>query len=160
MKYFRSLLFAPAVRPEMFSKLPSRGADAVIIDLEDAVPVARKAEARAIVAAEAPGLVALGCRVLVRVNAADSSWMADDVATGLVAGLTAVVVPKIETMVGVEAATDALDAAGHHDLGIVAGIETALGVADARLEQVAEEGGLKGKIAEAAHHLVDKLDND
>lgn len=35
-----------------------------------------------------------------------------------------------------------------------------LGVADARLEQVAEEGGLKGKIADAAHHLVDKLDND
>ena len=35
-----------------------------------------------------------------------------------------------------------------------------LGLADARLEQMADEGGLTGKIAEAAHHVVDKLDND
>ena len=35
-----------------------------------------------------------------------------------------------------------------------------LGLADARLEQIAEEGGAKGKLAEAAHKIVDKLDND
>ncbi len=35
-----------------------------------------------------------------------------------------------------------------------------LGVLDARLEQAAEEGGIKGKIAKAAHEVVDKLDND
>ena len=47
--------------------------------------------------------------------------------------------------------------------GGVAAIEDAqarLGVFDARLEQAAEEGGVKGKIADAAHQLVDKLDND
>ena len=35
-----------------------------------------------------------------------------------------------------------------------------LGIIDARLEQIAEEGGVKGFIAGAAHHVVDRLDND
>lgn len=35
-----------------------------------------------------------------------------------------------------------------------------LGLADARLEQLADEGGAKGKVAEAAHKIVDRLDND
>ncbi|CAB4588726.1 MAG: hypothetical protein ACK5CE_24030 [Actinomycetes bacterium] len=35
-----------------------------------------------------------------------------------------------------------------------------LGVIDARLEEIAEEGGLKGKLADGAHQLLDKLDND
>lgn len=35
-----------------------------------------------------------------------------------------------------------------------------LGVVDARLDEIAHEGGVKGVIAEAAHKLLDKLDND
>lgn len=35
-----------------------------------------------------------------------------------------------------------------------------LGVVDARLEAIAEEGGVIGKLADAAHRVVDKLDND
>ena len=35
-----------------------------------------------------------------------------------------------------------------------------LGLVDARLEEIAAEGGVKGAIAEAAHKVVDKLDND
>lgn len=35
-----------------------------------------------------------------------------------------------------------------------------LGGVDARLEEIAHEGGLKGKIADAAHHVLDKFDND
>ena len=35
-----------------------------------------------------------------------------------------------------------------------------LGLVDARLEEIAEEGGVKGAIAEAAHKVVDRLDND
>lgn len=35
-----------------------------------------------------------------------------------------------------------------------------LGIIDARLEQLAEEGGVKGFVAGAAHHIVDRLDND
>jgi hypothetical protein len=35
-----------------------------------------------------------------------------------------------------------------------------LGMVDARLEELAEEPGLKGRLADAAHKVVDKLDND
>ena len=35
-----------------------------------------------------------------------------------------------------------------------------LGIVDARLEEISHEGGLKGKLADTAHHLLDKLDND
>jgi citrate lyase beta subunit len=44
---FRSLLFVPGTRPDRFGKALDAGADAVCIDLEDAVPPAGKAEARA-----------------------------------------------------------------------------------------------------------------
>ncbi|HQZ33094.1 MAG TPA: hypothetical protein PK020_01650 [Ilumatobacteraceae bacterium] len=40
------------------------------------------------------------------------------------------------------------------------GARQELGLVDARLEEIAKEGGLKGKIADAAHHVLDKLDND
>ena len=35
-----------------------------------------------------------------------------------------------------------------------------LGLLDARLEEIAEEGGLKGSLAKAAHKVLDKFDND
>jgi citrate lyase beta subunit len=49
MKTFRSLLFVPGSRPERFAKAIASGADAVCIDLEDAVPPQDKATARAAV---------------------------------------------------------------------------------------------------------------
>ena len=35
-----------------------------------------------------------------------------------------------------------------------------LGLVDARLEEIAGEGGIKGKLAGGAHHILDKFDND
>lgn len=46
------------------------------------------------------------------------------------------------------------------EIGVVESERARLGVVDARLEEVAEEGGVKGKIADIAHKVVDKLDND
>jgi citrate lyase subunit beta/citryl-CoA lyase len=46
--------------------------------------------------------------------------------------VTAIVLPKAESIDGLDATAAMLDAAGHHDVAILAGIETALGVADAR----------------------------
>lgn len=128
----RSLLFAPAVRSDVMAKLPQRGADLVILDLEDATPTDAKDHARALVAMATPDLLAAGCRVTVRINSTTTSWFADDVRHALHTGLAAVVVPKIDTEFALDLVADALDDVGLHDLGIVAGIETALGVADAR----------------------------
>jgi citrate lyase subunit beta / citryl-CoA lyase len=47
----RSLLFVPGDRPDRFAKAIASGADAVVLDLEDAVPPARKAVAREAVGA-------------------------------------------------------------------------------------------------------------
>ena len=47
----RSKLFVPGSRPELFDKALAGAADALSLDLEDAVPAAAKAEARARVAA-------------------------------------------------------------------------------------------------------------
>jgi citrate lyase subunit beta/citryl-CoA lyase len=122
----RSLLFAPGNKGEVLAKLPRSGPDGVVLDLEDAVPGAAKAEARSVVAEVAPTLVAEhpGLAVFVRINAVPSEWFDDDVAA-LPDGLTGIVVPKLES---------AEQVAALPDLPIVAGIETAAGVA--RAEQV------------------------
>ncbi|HCW01445.1 MAG: CoA ester lyase [Acidimicrobiales bacterium] len=127
----RSLLFAPGNRAEVLTKLPRSAPSGAVIDLEDAVPSDRKAEARAIAHQVAPQLVA-EVRLFVRINAADTGHFAVDVSDGLPVGLTGVVVPKIESVAAVDAVAAALDAAGHPDLPIVAGLETVAGVVDAR----------------------------
>jgi citrate lyase subunit beta/citryl-CoA lyase len=126
------LLFAPAVRSDFVTKLASRGADGVVIDCEDATPPNAKEEGRANAVALAPEIVGRGSLVFVRVNAVASPWFDDDIAFGLAEGLTGIVVPKVESLEQLAKVAAALDRAGRRDLGVLAGIETALGVADAR----------------------------
>ena len=54
----------------------------------------------------------------------------------------------------------AYDLDGDGEVSAVEDARAILGLADARLEQIADEGGVKGKLADAAHKVVDKLDND
>ena len=128
----RSLLFAPAVRPDFIERLSSRGADAVVVDCEDATPPGAKAEARANIRSSVPKIVGPGNQVFVRVNAVVSEWFEADIAEGLVEGLHGIVVPKIESTDQIDHVAQALGKAGRSELGILAGIETAHGVADAR----------------------------
>jgi len=65
-----------------------------------------------------------------------------------------------QTAADEESYVNAYDLDGDGDVSPVEDARAVLGLADARLEQMADEGGLTGKIAEAAHHVVDKLDND
>ncbi len=128
----RSVLIAPAVRPDFLAKLPGRGADLLFVDCEDAVPPNAKAEARVIARSTVPHLVGAGCSVIVRVNAVASGWFDADVAEGVAPEACAVVVPKVDNLVDLDRAAGTLDEAGLDHLGIFAGFETALGVADAR----------------------------
>ncbi|HCS61822.1 MAG TPA: CoA ester lyase [Microbacterium sp.] len=76
-------LYAPADRPERFGKALDAGADAVIVDLEDAVTASRKDEARAMLGAFAEGWRDRGAgrpAVQVRINARGSQWHDDDLA--------------------------------------------------------------------------------
>ncbi|WP_300709826.1 CoA ester lyase [Limnohabitans sp.] len=94
----RSFLFVPGNRPERFAKALDSGADAVIIDLEDAVPLDAKDAARAALAAAWAGFAAgQRARLLVRVNPAGTPWHeADLAALGHLPGLGAVMLPKAE----------------------------------------------------------------
>jgi citrate lyase subunit beta / citryl-CoA lyase len=119
----RSLLFAPGNQGEVLAKLPRSGPDGVVLDLEDAVSADAKAEARAVVADVAPTLLAENpaIAIFVRVNAVPSEWFADDIAA-LPDGISGIVVPKLES---------AEQVAALPDLRVIAGLETAAGVARA-----------------------------
>lgn len=129
----RSLLFAPASRPDMCAKLPRSGPDGVVLDLEDAVAPSAKAEARDQARTTAVDLRRLHpeLAVFVRVNPPGTEWFAADIAQGLDAELTGVVVPKLESTVEVDQAQEALLKADRDHIRLLAGIETAAGVARA-----------------------------
>lgn len=76
----RTLLFVPGHQPARFAKALASGADAVVLDLEDAVPAAQKAAAREHVGAALPQLAASATPVLLRINAVDSPAGQDDLA--------------------------------------------------------------------------------
>ena len=123
----RSILFVPGDRPDRAAKSLRAGADAVALDLEDAVAASSKDEARAGVAAIAASLAEAGQTVLLRVNAVQSEWFLDDARLLPLPGVDAVIVPKLDRASDV--ATVARVADG---VPIVAGLETVRGVADAR----------------------------
>ena len=126
----RSLLFAPAVRPDLLRKMPRTGADAIVIDLEDATPPDAKdtgrVEMRSAVADLAGQLP-----ILVRVNDDTTPWHDDDLDSLPTEGLAGIVVPKIETIAGLDSLAERLTAR-RLDMSVIGGVETALGVADAR----------------------------
>jgi citrate lyase subunit beta/citryl-CoA lyase len=94
----RSFLFVPATRPERFAKALASGADAVIIDLEDAVAPADKLAARQMLAQAWPGLSATErARVLLRVNASATVWHGDDLTLLGQLGVASVMLPKAES---------------------------------------------------------------
>ena len=130
----RSLLFAPAVRPDFLAKLGGRRADAIVIDCEDATPANddAKTEARRNAAEWAPRLLDDGATVVVRVNAVPTRWWSDDVAEALSYEMTAAIIPKVESVEQMDTVAEAFAHRGIPDLGVMVGIETALGVADAR----------------------------
>jgi citrate lyase beta subunit len=126
----RSCLSVPGSSERMLAKAGSLPADEIVIDLEDSVTAAAKAEARDLV-----------CRVLaegrlgggllaVRVNAIDSAWWRDDVAAladRAGSAVDSLVVPKVER------ADDVLEverALGHRgaSMGLQALVETAAGL--------------------------------
>ena len=120
----RSYLFVPADRPERYAKALASGADAVIVDLEDAVAPAAKDGARAALAA---WLAGGGNGVAVRINDAASAMFASDLALVARPGVHAVVVPKAERGDDLAAVRAAAPAAALLPL-----VETAAGIANAR----------------------------
>ncbi|MGH9247696.1 MAG: HpcH/HpaI aldolase/citrate lyase family protein [Acidimicrobiales bacterium] len=130
MQTLRSMLFSPGNRRDLIEKAGRSGADAVIVDLEDAVPADAKDAARAGLA----DLPVVPVPVYVRVNAVDTGWLWDDVVAAGQAGVAGVVVPKAEdpdVMRRIDGALTALEVTAGRTTGeadVIPLIESALGV--------------------------------
>lgn len=94
----RSLLFVPGTRTDWLPKARAAGADAVILDLEDAVPQQEKAAARARVAEALAGTAAGpddGMAHFVRINPLDGWTGAEELRALARPGLAGIVLPKV-----------------------------------------------------------------
>jgi citrate lyase subunit beta / citryl-CoA lyase len=111
----RSVLYMPGANERALEKAASLPADALILDLEDAVAPDAKAAARDRVC-EAAASDRYGRReVVIRANGADTSWYADDVAAIAAAGPDALLVPKVGSADEVHEIERALEAGGAPD---------------------------------------------
>jgi citrate lyase subunit beta/citryl-CoA lyase len=124
----RSYLFVPGDRPDRFEKAWNAGADAVILDLEDAVTSESKTKAREAVAAwlspEHP--------VYVRVNGTATEWFQADLQAVAKPGLAGIVLPKAEDVRQIAGIAARIG----EEASVIPILETALGVWSAR--EVAE----------------------
>ena len=100
---FRSFLFVPGNRPERFEKALAAGADAVCVDLEDAVPPDQKPAARDAVKSHWLGRKGAGKRG-VRLNAPSTLAFAEDLAALAAAlqGVDFVMIPKVQAGIELE----------------------------------------------------------
>jgi citrate lyase subunit beta/citryl-CoA lyase len=132
----RTYLFVPGNRPERFARALASGADAVVLDLEDAVAPASKNEARdAIAQWSRQANDADRTRVVVRVNDAPSNAFADDLRLLRDARIAGVMLPKAESAAQVQAVRAAVP--GAHVLAL---IESAVGIA--KTHEVAAADGV------------------
>jgi citrate lyase subunit beta/citryl-CoA lyase len=149
----RTYLFVPGNRPERFAKALASGADRVVLDLEDAVALPAKGDARdAITRWSAQASEADRTRIVVRINDAQARAFADDLRLLHDARIESVMLPKAESAAQVQAVRAAVPRA--HVLAL---IESALGVAN--VQQVAGVEGVARLVFGTLDYALD-LDLD
>ena len=125
----RSVLYMPGSNERALEKAKTLGADALILDLEDAVaPDAKEAARAQVCAAVAAG--GYGKReIIIRINGLDTPWGEDDLKAAAKAGPDAILVPKISSADAVKEVETKLEAAGApQSLKIWSMMETPLGI--------------------------------
>lgn len=135
MSVYRTFLFAPGNHPRKVEKSLTLEADAVILDLEDAVAVAEKVTTRAPVRAalDQPRT----CLAYVRVNPFDSVYCYADLVAVVCEHLDGIILPKVESsaqLIAVDWLLTALEAERdmvHGSIDVIPIIETALGMEEA-----------------------------
>ena len=115
----RSVLYMPGANARALEKARTLPADALVLDLEDSVAPAAKAQARDLVCEAVRARAYPGRETVIRINGFDTPWGADDVRAACAAGADAILVPKIM------GAADALDAHARMD---AAGAPPAMGL--------------------------------
>jgi len=130
----RSVLTVPAIVERFIEKAPAAGADVICLDLEDSVPPAEKAAARAPAAAAIAGMAGGAFAVFVRVNGPGTGLLDDDLLAVVQPGLEGVIVSKSNSAEDMRMVDDILTRL-ERDRGIEQGtvatvplIETAAGI--------------------------------
>jgi citrate lyase subunit beta/citryl-CoA lyase len=135
----------PGNRPDRFAKACASNADAVIIDLEDAVPAGEKTAARHAVAAwlhpEHP--------VVIRINGAETEWFRSDAALCKAPGVDAIMLPKTDGVEHLRRLEDIVGAKAN----ILALIETARGFSNVR--EISEDSSVSRLIFGALDFQLD-----
>ncbi len=129
----RSYLYVPGHRPDRIAKARETATDAIVIDLEDAVPAQERRHARDAVA-EALREPTTTQQIWVRMNAVATGVLADDIEAAASPNLTGVRIAKVDSADDVRAVSTALAAAGC-DARIHCLIESAVGLE--RIEEIA-----------------------
>jgi citrate lyase subunit beta/citryl-CoA lyase len=152
---YRSLLFVPGHKPDWVVKAARSGADAVIIDLEDAVPEAAKADARdgLVDAVREARATSPSVGVLVRPNGATSPHVAADLEAVVPAAPDALLVPKVDRAADLDRLDAVLDHVERRDgaatrVEVVASLESASGLVNAA--EIAAAPRVAGALAAAA----------
>jgi citrate lyase subunit beta/citryl-CoA lyase len=105
---WRSLLFVPITREKFVATAHTRGADAIILDLEDSVPEEGKQRGRELIAAAASEVGKAGAEVLVRIN---RPWhhAFRDIEAAVCPAVTALMCPKVESPEHLQVIAEMLD---------------------------------------------------
>jgi len=138
VRLYRSKLFVPGSRPQLFEKAAASAADVVCLDLEDAVAPADKDAARANTIAALNDVDWRGKTVTVRINGLDTNFCYRDVIALIEKGgerLDAIMIPKVGCAADVYAVDMLITQAGGHAgrkkrIGLEVIIETVLGLTD------------------------------
>ena len=120
----RSYLFVPASRPDRIPKAQQAGADAVIVDFEDAVGGGEKDSARVALTAQ----LSADQPVYLRINGADTPWFEKDLEICKHPGVCGVLLPKAEEATAVQRVAAAIG----RDKALIPIIENAPGFDQAR----------------------------
>ena len=109
LSFAQAFLFVPANRPDRFAKSLATRAHAVIVDLEDAVPLSEKDVARDAIRRElTPWLLQYPERIVVRVNACGTPFLEDDLHLMDELGIRHIMLPKAESPEQLSSVADAL----------------------------------------------------
>jgi len=156
MTVYRTFLFAPGNHPRRVEKAFTVGADAVILDLEDAVAVSEKVGTRPVVTQALRKERA--CKGYVRVNATTTEWGFGDIHAIVHPGLDGIIVPKVESadeLKAVDWMLTNLERERHLQLGsidLIPIVETAQGLT--QLEAIARAGTRARRIAFGAGDMT------
>lgn len=153
LQSLRSLLFVPGGQAKMIKKAASLGADAVVVDLEDAVGQNEKTEARTIAAEVLSSFdMSTKARTFIRVNPIGSPWFSNDVSLVAASKIGGVVLPKFDSRSSLRGLLSELESMERFDVKVLVGIETVRGVHES-YELLSE--GIDGAYFGAEDYIAD-----